>query len=196
MRRLTVAWRLSPTLRADDGEPLSAIGPRTMAGATLTQALAFSGLDQAPQLARPRLLSNNGPSYVSGDFAKWLDKRAIKHSRGAPLHPHIQGKIERWHQTMKIRILLENASLPGDLEQRIAAFVPDEANIRAHESLQNLTPADIYFGRGDAILAERQGIKRMKFANRGLQHQLYAAEHQTWMSQALATLRRQMSQSI
>lgn len=76
---------------------------------------------------------------------------------------------------MKNRILLENAYLPGDLEQRIAAFVADYNYTCAVESLQNLTPADVYFGRGAAILAERQRIKRMTIANRRLQHQLHAA---------------------
>lgn len=161
--RFIVAWRLTPTMCADD------------VTTTLTQALAFSGLDQAPQFARPRLLSDNGPCYISGDLAKWLEKRDIKHIRGAPFHPQTQGKIERWHQTMKNRILLENAYLPGELEQRIEAFVADYNYTRAHESLQNLTPADVYFGRGDAILAERQHIKRMTIANRRLQHQLHAA---------------------
>jgi RNA-directed DNA polymerase len=161
--RFIVAWRLSPTMCADD------------VTATLTQALAFSRLDQAPQLAQPRLLSDNGPCYISGDLAKWLAKRDIKHIRGAPFHPQTQGKIERWHQTMKNRILLENAYLPGELEQRIATFVADYNYTRAHESLQNLTPADVYYGRGDAILAERQRIKRLTIANRRLQHQLHAA---------------------
>jgi transposase InsO family protein len=67
-----------------------------------------------------------------------------------------QGKIERWHQTLKNRILLENYFLPGDLEAQIAAFVADYNNRRYHESIDNLTPADVYCGRGHAILAERE----------------------------------------
>lgn len=194
--RFITAWRLPPTMYADDGEALSAIGPKTMASATLTEALAFSGLDQEPQLARPRLLSDNGLCDSSGDLAKWLEKRDIKHIRGEPFHPQTQGKIERWHQTMKNRILLANAFLPGELEQRIEAFVAGYNDTRAHESLQNLTPADVCFGRADAILAERQRIKRMTIANRRLQHQLHAASDHTQMSQVLSGLRRKMSQTI
>jgi len=67
--------------------------------------------------------------------------------RGAPCHPQTQGKIERWHQTFKNRILLENYYLPGDLEARIDAFVYHYNHRRYHESLDNLTPADVYFGR-------------------------------------------------
>ena len=71
-----------------------------------------------------------------------------------------QGKIERWHQTLKNRILLENYYLPGDLEAEIDAFVAHYNHLRYHESLGNLTPADVYFGRGQTILIERERIKR------------------------------------
>ena len=86
-----------------------------------------------------------------------------------------QGKIERWHQTPKNRILLENYFLPGDLEAQIAAFVDDYNYRRYHESIDNLTPADVYFGRGPTILAERERIKRQTIAHRRLQHRLQAA---------------------
>src|SRR5947207_15651272 len=116
-----------------------------------------------------------GSSYIAGDLAKWLDDRKIKHLRGAPYHPMTQGKIERWHQTLKNRILLENYFLPGDLEAQIASFVDDYNHRRYHESIDNLTPADVYFGRGPTILAERERIKRQTIANRRLQHRLQAA---------------------
>ena len=81
-----------------------------------------------------------------------------------------QGKIERWHQTLKNRILLENYFLPGDLEAQIAAFVADYNDCRYHESINNLTPADVYFGRASSILGEPERIKRQTIANRRLQH--------------------------
>ena len=84
----------------------------------------------------------------------------MEHVRGAPYHPQTQGKIERWHQTLKNRILLENYYLPGDLEAQIGAFVEHYNHRRYHESLGNLTPADVYFGRGQTILLERERIKR------------------------------------
>ena len=138
-------------------------------------ALQASGLDRAKVVHRPRLLSDNGPSYISAGLAEWLDKRNMDHLRGAPCHPQTQGKIERWHQTLKNRILLENYFLPGDLEAQIAAFVDDYNHRRYHESIDNLTPADVYFGRGPTILAERERIKRQIIANRRLQHQMQAA---------------------
>ncbi|MGG5891218.1 integrase core domain-containing protein, partial [Falsiroseomonas sp. HC035] len=89
---------------------------------------------------RPRLLSDNGPCYIAGDLAEWLANNAMGHVRGAPCHPQTQGKIERWHQTLKNRILLENYYLPGDLEAQVEAFVAHYNHQRYHESLRNLTP--------------------------------------------------------
>jgi putative transposase len=78
-------------------------------------------------------------------------------------------------QTLKNRILLNNYYLPGDLKRQIDAFVEHYNHVRYHESLNNLTPADVYFGRAETILAERERIKRTTIANRRLQHQLQAA---------------------
>ena len=75
---------------------------------------------------RPRLLSDNGPSYVSTELAEWLDKQDMSHIRGAPYHPMTQGKIERWHLTLKNRILLENYYLPGELEARIDLLTEEQ----------------------------------------------------------------------
>src|SRR4030081_3886227 len=133
-----------------------------------------SGLHEAKAAQRPRLLSDNGSSYIAGDLARWLDDRKIKHLRGAPYHPMTQGKIERWHQTLKNRILLENYFLPGDLETQIEAFVADYNHLRYHESIGNLTPADVYFGRGQTVLIERERIKRQTIASRSLLHRRQA----------------------
>ena len=135
---------------------------------TVEMALAASRLDGSR--SRPRLLSDNGSSYVAGDLATWLGKQGIKHVRGAPNHPMTQGKIERWHQTMKNRILLENYFLPGGLEARVGSFVDHYNHCRYHESLGNLTPADVYTGRGHAILERRETIKRRTIEHRRLLH--------------------------
>jgi hypothetical protein len=86
-----------------------------------------------------------------------------------------QGKIERWDQTLKNRIFLEHYYLPGDLEARIDAFVAHYNHRRCHESIGNLTPADVYFGRGQTILLQREWIKRKTFDRRRLQHQRQVA---------------------
>ena len=161
--RFIVAWKLCATMKAQD------------VTATLDLALAASGLDQMTVVHRPRLLSDNGSSYVATDLAEWLDQQKMEHVRSAPYHPQTQGKIERWHQTLKNRILLEHYYLPGDLERQVAAFVEHYNHARYHESLDNLTPADVYFGRAETILLERERIKRQTIANRRLQHHLHAA---------------------
>lgn len=142
---------------------------------TLELALQASGCDQATVLHKPRLLSDNGSSYISGELADWLEDRQMDHVRGAPYHPQTQGKIKRWHQTLKNRILLENYYLPGDLRQQIDAFVDHYNHRRYHESLQNLTPADVYFGRGQTILQQRERIKRKTIETRRLLHRKSAA---------------------
>ena len=139
--------------------------------ATLDIALAASGCDSAKVLHKPRLLSDNGSSYIAGDLAEYLEDKGMKHVRGAPMHPQTQGKIERWHQTMKNRVLLEHYFLPGDLKRQISGFVDYYNNRRYHESLGNVTPADVYFGRDQQILKQREEIKRKTMLKRRLRHQ-------------------------
>ena len=161
--RYIIAWRLCTTMRAGD------------VTATLEDALAASGCDDAVVAHRPRLLTDNGSSYISGDLATWLEGEGIDHIRGAPNHPQTQGKIERWHQTLKNRILLENYYLPGALEEAIAAFVDHYNHQRYHESLGNCTPADVYFGRAETILRQRKEIKAKTIETRRLLHRQPAA---------------------
>jgi putative transposase len=161
--RYIIAWKLCTTMKAEDVTD------------TLELALTASGCNQAHVRHRPRLLSDNGSSYVSGELAEWLDKQNMSHVRGTPYHPQTQGKIERWHQTLKNRILLENYYLPGDLEAQIAAFIDHYNHRRYHESLENVTPADVYFGRSQEILLERARIKRNTITQRRLLHQKIAA---------------------
>ena len=126
--RYIIAWKLCTTMKTSDVTE------------TLDLALQASGCDQAHVVHKPRLLWDNGSSYVSGELAEWLGDKKMGHVRGAPYHPQTQGKIERWHQTLKNRILLENYFLPGDLETRIEAFVKHYNHQRYHESLNNVTP--------------------------------------------------------
>ena len=161
--RYVIAWKLCTTMKAGDVTD------------TLELALTASGCDQAHVRHKPRLLSDNGSSYISGELAEWLGKQEMKHVRGAPYHPQTQGKIERWHQTLKNRILLENYFLPGDLEAQIGAFIEHYNHARYHESLENVTPADAYFGRAADILRQRASIKRQTIEHRRLQHRKIAA---------------------
>ena len=74
----------------------------------------------------------------------------MNHTRGRPCHPQTQGKIERWHRSMKNQTLLNHN--------------------RYHESIDNLTPADVYYGRGEAILTLRKRIRLNTIALRRKNH--------------------------
>jgi transposase InsO family protein len=161
--RYILAWKLCTTMTATDVSD------------TLAMALRSSGLQRARVRHRPRLLSDNGPSYLSAQLGSWLEEHGLTHTRGKPYHPMTQGKIERYHRSMKNQILLENYYLPGQLEERLAEFV-DYYNLRRyHESLNNLPPADVFFGRGQTILTRRQNIKLKTFELRRRLHHASAA---------------------
>ena len=156
--RYIISWKLCSTMKTSDVTD------------TLNMALQSSGCDQANVVHKPRLLSDNGSSYISGELADYIKDNRMSHVRGTPYHPQTQGKIERWHQTLKNRILLENYFLPGDLERQIETFVEHYNHHRYHESLNNVAPADVYFGRAQSILNNRERIKQKTIEHRRLQY--------------------------
>ncbi len=93
--RYILAWRLC------DGMAAKHVSD------TLSLALEKSGLETVNVKHRPRLLSDNGPSYVSAELKDWLNEHGMGHTRGRPYHPMTQGKIERWHRSMKNQVLLK-----------------------------------------------------------------------------------------
>ena len=98
---------------------------------------------------------------------------------GRPMHPQTQGKIERYHRTMKNVVKLDNYYRPEELEGALEKFVYRYNNERYHESINNLTPADVYYGRGDAILNERARIKRVTLHNRRLEYKQLKMKEKT-----------------
>ena len=90
----------------------------------------------------------------------------MDHVRGAPNHPPTQGKIESYHSSMKNVIKLENYYCPEELIYRLDEFVVYYNNNRYHESLQNVTPADVYFGRDKKILKNRTLTKQKTMKER------------------------------
>ena len=87
-----------------------------------------------------------------------------------PIIRRHRARLSAGHQSLKNCVLLEHYYLPGDLEQSVGEFVAYYNHQRYHESLSNLTPADVYFGRGQAILEERRRIKEKTIQSRRLQH--------------------------
>jgi transposase InsO family protein len=152
--RYIIAWRLSPTMGTTDVTE------------TLDEALAITGVDQVKIKHRPRLLSDNGAAYLSGELREYLGDRRMAHTRGRPYHPQTQGKIERYHRTMKNVVKLENYYFPWELESALSDFVAYYNNERYHEALDNVTPADAYFGRSYEIVSEREKIKQRTMRKR------------------------------
>jgi len=139
----------------------------------LDRAIEKTKVEHIEVRHRPRLLSDNGPCFISKELAGYLQERAMRHTRGQPYHPMTQGKIERYHRTLKNVVTLQNYYLPWDLEREVGRFVHYYNHNRVHEALKNLTPADVYHGRGRDILSsrerlKRQAIERRRRYNRGL----------------------------
>jgi len=156
--RYIISWKLFSSMTADDVKQ------------TLDLAVEKTGVDKINVRHRPRLLSDNGACYISGELKKYLDEHSIGHVRGAPYHPQTQGKIERYHRTMKNLIKLQHYYLPGELEHSLEQFVEHYNNQRYHESLDNLTPADVYYGRDKDILTKRDEIKKRTLMQRKQQN--------------------------
>jgi transposase InsO family protein len=127
---------------------------------TLDDAIEFTGIKNPNVINRTRLLSDNGPCYVSRALKDYLEEQGIQHTRGKPYHPMTQGKIERYHRSMKNILLLENYYSPEELKYQIGVFVGYYNNHRYHEALNNVTPSDVYCGRDQKILTRREKIKK------------------------------------
>ena len=133
-------------------------------------AIEKTGISGVKVKYRPGLLTDNGPCYLAGELKEYLQKYEMTHVRGAPYHPMTQGKIERYHRSMKNMIQLQNYYLPDELEAEISGFVDYYNYQRYHESLENLTPADVYFGRDEQIKDKRKRIKKKTFHIRKLEN--------------------------
>ena len=142
--RYIITWELCKNMETNDAKRV------------VGSALQESDVDTEE---RPRLLTDNGSCYISKEFKKFIEDEDLGHVRGAPYHPQTQGKIERYHRTMKNVVKLENYFFPDDLRAALESFVHYYNNERYHESLENLTPADVYFGRARQIKSYRHQIK-------------------------------------
>ena len=158
--RYILAWRLSSSMASSDVQD------------TLDMALADTGVTHIKVKHRPRLLSDNGPAFISAALVEYLKPFQIQHIHGRPYHPQTQGKIERYHRSMKSIVKLDTFYYPWELQQAIANFVAYYNQQRYHESLDNLTPADVYFGRAEEVLTQRQIIKEQTLLERRIMNQL------------------------
>ena len=146
--RYILAWQLCTGMSTEEVK------------ATIEAAIRFSGVRDPRVLHRPRLLSDNGPCYVSAAFKEFLDQEGMAHARGKPFHPMTQGKIERYHRSMKNVLLLESYYSPDELVDQIDLFIEYYNHQRYHEALNNLTPVDVYCGKAREIMARREKIRK------------------------------------
>jgi len=149
--RYIVHWQLCETMKAEDVR------------ATIDHAVKKARLGKGQ---KPVLLSDNGSCYVSDELKSYLSAIKIRSIHGRVGHPQTQGKIERYHRSMKNVVKLDNYYHPEQLEESIAAFVEYYNNERYHESLNNVTPADVYYGRQEEVLKERELIKKASIKRR------------------------------
>src|ERR687896_1662672 len=139
--RFVLAWKLQTDMTADS--LIEVVQP----------AVDVTGMTEVPVEDRTRLLSDNGSGYVSRAFRDYLHLVGIHHILTSPFHPQTNGKLERYHQSIK------QYEMPADLEQAIAEFV-DYYNYRCYpKALGNVTPDDVLQGRRDPILAKRKEVQ-------------------------------------
>ena len=115
---------------------------------------------------RTKLLSDNGPGYVSRAFRDYLGMVGIRHILAAPFHPHTNGKLERYHQTLKRDVNQLPYEMPSDQEAAIVAFVSYYTYQRYHKALGNVTPSDVLRGRREEKLRRRREVQAQTIERR------------------------------
>ncbi len=132
----------------------------------MQQAVDFTGMTDVPLENRTVLLSDNGAGYISQQFNEYLRLVGIKHITTSPFHPQTNGKIERYHRTLKGEINRVPFEMPDELKEAIRAFIEYYNYRRYHEGLSNVTPHDVYTGKHLEIIQRRKEVKSRTLAAR------------------------------
>jgi transposase InsO family protein len=104
----------------------------------------------------PRIITDNGPQFISNDFKAFIRISGMTHVRTSPYYPQSNGKIERYHRTIKSECIRPGTPLSLEEAQRIVAqFVEHYNTQRLHSAIGYITPADMMAGRAEAIHAQR-----------------------------------------
>ena len=123
------------------------------------KAVDITGMTDVPVENRTVLLSDNGSGYLSRQFVEYLRLVEIRHIIASPYHPQTNGKIERYHRTIKGEIKMVPYEMPGKLKEAIKEFIDYYNYQRYHEGLGNITPYDVYTGRHLEIIQKRKEAK-------------------------------------
>jgi len=166
--RFILAWKLQKDMSANSLIEV------------VQEAVDATGMTDVTVEDRTKLLSDNGAGYVSRSFRDYLQLVGIGHILAAPFHPQTNGKLERYHQSIKREVNQLPYELPSQLEWAIADFVDYYNYRRYHKALGNVMPADVLYGRREEILERRkevqiQTINRRRDYNRGLRELVNAA---------------------
>jgi len=134
--RFIIAWRLQTDMTSDSFIEVD------------QDAVDLTGMTDVPWEHRTRLLSDNGPGYISHSFGEYLRLVGIRHILASPSHPQTNGKLERYHRTIKLDVNQIPYDVPGNLEKPITEFVNYYNNRRYHKVLGNVTRSGVGWSQG------------------------------------------------
>ena len=119
------------------------------------QTILQRGREKYPGVT-PRIISDNGPQFIAKDFKEFIRLCGMTHVRTSPYYPQSNGKVERWHRTLKGDCIRTETPLNLEDAQRVVArYVAYYNNVRLHSAIGYVTPRDKLEGRDKSIFAER-----------------------------------------
>lgn len=127
--------------------------------------------------AKPRIISDNGPQFIAKDFKEFIRVAGMKHVRTSPYYPQSNGKIERWHRTIKSECIRPGVILSlDDAREVVGKYIHQYNNVRLNSAIGYIAPIDKLEGRDKQIFKERdQKLEAAREARRIKRQQKKAA---------------------
>ena len=118
--------------------------------------IILQGAKEKHPAAKPRIISDNGPQFIARDFKEFIRIAGMTHVKTSPYYPQSNGKIERWHKSLKEECIRPGTPLtPEDAQRIIQQYVDHYNTVRLHSAIGYVTPADMLAGRQKEIQAAR-----------------------------------------